>query len=111
MHAQSSDSLVPMNNLRRSGRRTVLWRATLGLHNIDYPVWVRNISAGGLAIQGDFSLTVSSGVMLDIPVHGLFRCFVIWSDQGLHGLAFQDPADTIINRFANNAVSLGLVAL
>ncbi len=79
------------------------------MNEVDHPVWVRNISAGGAAVQADLNLNIATAVSLDIPVHGLFRCFVIWSDAGLHGLAFQDSADSVISRFAANAISLGMV--
>ncbi len=109
MNAQGCYTLVPITNLRRSGRRTVLWRATLHVGDAQHPVWVRNISAGGASVQGDIKAATGSAAVLDISVHGPFQCFIIWSADSLHGLAFADTLETVIGRFAENAVSLGMI--
>lgn len=109
MNAQGCQSLVPMTNLRRSKRRTVLWRATLHVAGTQHAVWVRDIGAGGAAVQGEIPLAIASAVVLDIDTHGAFHGFVVWSSGKLHGLAFADSAETVISRFASNAISLGMV--
>ena len=110
MNAESCQPLVPVASNRKSLRRTVLWRATLQVGDINHPVWVRNIGAGGAAVQGEAIIPVSTAVVLDIAVHGPFRGYIIWSTGTLHGLAFHDSAESVIERFAENAEILGMVA-
>jgi hypothetical protein len=94
---------------RRWPRRTVLWPAELQAGAVMHPCWVRNITAMGAALQTDIALPRRLMVTLHIPDHGRFEAFIIWADDHLHGIAFVDTPERIIERFGKEAKILGMV--
>jgi hypothetical protein len=52
-----------------------------------------NISAGGISVQGDYELGDQVKVSFAVPASGLFvhtHGKVVWTEEGLAGLAFDD---------------------
>jgi PilZ domain len=94
---------------RRWPRRTVLWPAKLQLGPNMHDCWVRNISASGAAVQADVTLGKQQAATLHLERHGSFDAFVIWTGGKLHGLAFVSTPEHIIQRFGDDAETLGML--
>ena len=60
---------------------------------------LRNVSETGALIEGDKSLPVDAGLLLDLGDAGQVFSFVSWSRGGQAGLIFEEPFD--LARLAN----------
>jgi hypothetical protein len=94
---------------RRWPRRTVLWPAQLQIGDETHKCWIRNISASGVALQADVVLTKQLPVSVTLERHGQFDGFVIWTGTSLHGVHFIESPEHIVQRFGDDAETLGLV--
>lgn len=76
----------------RSARR----KLRLQLHGTmagggDVKVSVHNISATGLLLEGDVTLSLGDGIDIVLPHAGATRAKVIWASDGLYGCQFETP--------------------
>jgi PilZ domain len=104
-----TDSPQNDSERRRWPRRTVLWPAQLQVGSETYKCWIRNISTSGVALQADVSLTKQLPVSVILERQGQFDGFVIWTGTNLHGIHFVESPEHVVQRFGDDAETLGLV--
>jgi hypothetical protein len=95
---------------RRSPRRTVIWRADASLESGERKLWVRNISAVGMALQSESPLPLHAGIVVRLEKHGVFEGRIVWAQDSLYGMAFAEAPEVIIERFGSEAATLGMAA-
>jgi hypothetical protein len=104
-----TDSEETAPERRRWPRRTVLWPALLQVGDAAHKCWVRNISASGAALQCDVVLAKQMPATLTLERYGDFAAFVIWTGGKLHGLAFLDAPEKVVQFFGDDAETLGML--
>ncbi|HEV7290064.1 PilZ domain-containing protein [Sphingomonas sp.] len=83
---------------RNAVRDSLFLAATLRIEQVEVPVRVRNLSAGGL--MAEYSDPVDSGTPVEINVRGVgwTRGYIAWNAEGRIGIAFDRPIDPLLAR-------------
>lgn len=85
---------------QRSAPRRALWLETSGYvagagpDGVEANLTIHNISAAGLLIETDLTLTEGEQLALDLPEAGAVIATVVWRSERLYGCAFADPLST-----------------
>ena len=89
INAHFDDSLA---GERRSERRTLLLDAeSTPPSGKATQVLIHNLSATGLLIECEKTLTKGEAITIDLPETGATTALVVWSSGNLHGCAFDEP--------------------
>lgn len=81
------------NDTRVAKRHPLIWTGEIHYEHDTHPVRLRNISETGALIEGEVSLPVDAGMLLDLGAAGQIFSFVSWSRGGQAGLLFEEPYD------------------
>ena len=103
MTATMTDAAKPSDTARKASRDSLFLSATLRLDGQRPPVVVRvrNLSAGGMMVDGHVSLVAGSTISVELRGIGAVIGTVAWADAGRAGVAFDAPVDPQLARSAS----------
>ena len=95
-----TDATPLSDTARKASRDSLFLKATLRIDTQSDPVVVRvrNLSAGGMMVDGHVSLVAASVVSVELRGIGVVRGRVAWADAGRAGIAFDAQVDPRLTR-------------
>lgn len=90
---------------REQRRESLLLRARIKIIGGNTPrqALVRNLSAGGMLIDGFPELVVGDRVIADLPRLGRVRGVIVWTEAGRAGMEFDAAVDPSLARVQTEA--------
>lgn len=81
---------------REDRQVTVLVNAAIVQAGRDGLCRIRNVSAGGLAVETQLPLTVGAAAEIGLRSGRILQCVVRWTQNGRTGLSCAEPADEVV---------------